>query len=247
MVRLRIKYEKVGAIRYASHRDTMRLFRRALAAGDVPVCYSQGFNPHPRLSFGPSLRTGWEGLGEYLDVLLDEPVPDFMDRCNRGLPDGLHILETAVVEPSVPKLSMDVRAARYSVFIDDCAGNEKQERDTFAGPRTGRPDKAARPDRKRRPELEAAIRKQHFFETGEGPSPAVLELEIFTKAGGIDIEYLTTMHQGKCVLPHELLEPLGQDPGALAIPIKVIRRALYVERQGSFVLPVSKGAVQGKP
>lgn len=222
------------------------MFQRGLAAGDVPVCYSQGFNPHPRLSFGPSLRTGWEGLGEYLDVLLAEPVPDFMDRCNRGLPDGLRVLETVEVEPSVPKLSMDVTAARYSVFIDD-SGNGNQEQNAFSGPREGRSDKAAEPERRRRPELEAAIRKQHLIETGEGPSPTVLELEIFEKTGGIDIEYLTTMHQGKCVLPQALLEPLGQDPGALAVPIKVIRRALYVERRGAFVLPVSKGAVQGKP
>jgi len=96
----------------------MRVFRRGLVASDTPVQYSKGFNPHPRLSFGPSLRTGWQGLDEYLDVVLERPVPDLAQRCNPCLPEGLEILETALVDDAVPKLAGDVVAARYEIAID---------------------------------------------------------------------------------------------------------------------------------
>ena len=118
MVRLRIKYEKRGPIRFTSHRDLLRIFRRCFAAGEIPVRFSQGFNPHPKFSFGPSLRTGWEGLDEYMDVFLETPIDDAVSRCNTHLPDGFRVIETARVSESVPKLSADVKAARYGVVLD---------------------------------------------------------------------------------------------------------------------------------
>lgn len=250
MVRLRIKYEKVGAIRFASHRDTIRLFRRTLAAGNVPVCYSHGFNPHPRLSFGPSLRTGWEGLGECMDVLLERPVLDFGAACNAGLPEGLRIVETADVEPSVPKLSNDVKAARYAVFVDrrnPVAAIPGAEGTAAARGSGGPTNSAVGPTR--RPELEAMIREHVLNEDRDGEhadDPELLELEIIEGTGGIEIDYMSSMHQGRSIFPEALLEPLCGDPGGLEIPIKVVRQGLYVERDGSYISPVSKGAVQGK-
>lgn len=253
MVRLRIKYEKVGAIRFASHRDTIRLFRRGLAVADVPVCYSQGFNPHPRLSFGPSLRTGWEGLGECMDVLLERPFSDFGTSCNAGLPEGLRIVETTEVETSVPKLSADVKAARYTVFLDhrnSVAGISQTARTGAARKPGGPVIGTAGGDPVRRPELEAAIRK-HILNEGRAGEQAdhseLLELNIIEGTGGIEIEYMSSMNQGKSIFPEALLEPLCGDTGALEIPLKIVRKGLYVERDGSFISPVSKGAVQGKP
>ncbi len=250
MVRLRIKYEKVGAIQYASHRDIIRLLRRGMAVGELPVCFSQGFNPHPRFSFGPSLRTGWVGLGECLDVFLSEQVPDFEDRCNPGLPEGLRILETAKVETAVPKLSNDVTAARYGVFVDrrNPARPDDATWNTFIGLAAGRQSKDADDSGAvRLPALEVAIRKRVLDEGGDAGNtrrPRLLELEIFEKAGGIELEYVSTMYQGQCVFPESLVGPVWGDPRVLEYPIKVVRRALYVERNGSLVSPVSKGAVQ---
>jgi hypothetical protein len=250
MVRLRIKYEKVGAIQYASHRDTIRLLRRGLAIGELPVCFSRGFNPHPRLSFGPSLRTGWVGLGECLDVFLSERVPDFEDRCNPGLPEGLHILETAEVDAAVPTLSNDVTAARYGVFVDrrNPARPDDATWKTLVGPGAGRHGNSADDSGAvRLPALEAATRERVLVEGGDAGKtrrPRLLELEIFEKTDGIELEYMSTMHQGQSVFPEALVGPMWGDPQALEYPIKAVRRALYVERNGSFVSPVSKGAVQ---
>ncbi|UCH82551.1 MAG: DUF2344 domain-containing protein, partial [Candidatus Latescibacterota bacterium] len=117
-MRLRIRYEKRGPIRFTSHRDLLRIFRRCFAAGSVPMRFSQGFNPHPLFSFGPSLRTGWESLDEYMDIFLATPFDGPVSTYNAHLPDGLRVLKTIPVGKSVPKLSADIKAVRYSVVLD---------------------------------------------------------------------------------------------------------------------------------
>ena len=68
--RLRIRFSKVGKIRFTSHRDVARMWERALRRSGLPVARSQGFNPRPLLAFGLALPTGAESLAEYLDVSL---------------------------------------------------------------------------------------------------------------------------------------------------------------------------------
>ena len=73
--RLRLRFAKAGKIRFTSHRDVARLWERALRRSRLPVAYSQGFVPHPLVSFGLALPTGCESLGEYLDIRLGAPSP----------------------------------------------------------------------------------------------------------------------------------------------------------------------------
>ncbi len=71
-VKVRFRFTKLGKIRFTSHRDVARMWERALRRSLLPVALSQGFSPHPLLSFGLALPTGCESLGEYLDVRLEE-------------------------------------------------------------------------------------------------------------------------------------------------------------------------------
>src|SRR5690606_29749085 len=68
VVRHRIRYSKMGKIRFLSHRDLARVWERGLRRSGIRVSYSEGFSPRPKLSFGLALSTGYESLGEYLDV-----------------------------------------------------------------------------------------------------------------------------------------------------------------------------------
>lgn len=70
-MRLRICFSKIGKIRFTSHRDTARIWERGLRRAGLPVAYSEGFTPRPRISFGLALPTGYESEAEYLDVELD--------------------------------------------------------------------------------------------------------------------------------------------------------------------------------
>jgi len=67
-MRLRVRYSKLGKVRFLSHRDLARVWERGLRRAGVRVAYSEGFSPRPRLSFGLALSTGYESLGEYLDI-----------------------------------------------------------------------------------------------------------------------------------------------------------------------------------
>ena len=68
--RLRLRFTKAGKIRFTSHRDVARMWERALRRSRLPLAYSQGFVPHPLVSFGLALPTGCESRGEYLDLRL---------------------------------------------------------------------------------------------------------------------------------------------------------------------------------
>jgi hypothetical protein len=79
MARVRLRFAKLGKIRWTSHRDTARMWERAFRRIELPLAYSSGFSPRPKVSFGLALPTGYESVAEYLDVeLLDDggPSPD---------------------------------------------------------------------------------------------------------------------------------------------------------------------------
>lgn len=247
MVRFRIRYEKIGPIRYTSHKDLLRIFRRSLAAARIPVCYSQGFNPHPRLSFGPSLRTGWEGLDEYMDVLLERGIDDLDTRCNATLPGGLKIVGCAQVEDSVPKLSADIKAARYEVTVDESnlanGRNTRWERFVRRAGATRNEASDKRPFGELEDELRCRFQSAGSGEDRDTPEPSLLEVRITEQAGSLRIEYLSTMHQGKSLFP-EILERYFGDSLGMEVPMQVMRKALLVERHGAYHSPISKGVVQ---
>lgn len=102
-MKLRVRFGKTGKVRFTSHRDVARIWERALRRAGLPVAYSEGFSPRPKLSFGLALSTGHESLGEYLDVNLREDALDgdvacelFPVRVNPALPVGM---EVQAVEP----------------------------------------------------------------------------------------------------------------------------------------------------
>jgi len=96
--RLRIRYAKRGRLRFTSHRDFSRAFERAVARARLPVAYSSGFNPHPRISYAGASPTGAASEAEYLEVgLAQESDPAaVLVALDEALPDGLDILEVVV-------------------------------------------------------------------------------------------------------------------------------------------------------
>lgn len=102
--RLRVRYAKRGRARFTSHRDFSRAFERALRRAGVPMAYSSGFNPHPRVSFANAAPTGAASEAEYLEIGLREPCdPDAVrSGLDAALPLGLDVV--AVVEAAGPSL-----------------------------------------------------------------------------------------------------------------------------------------------
>ena len=110
----RLTFEKLGDARYLSHRNTMDIFERALRASGAPVRYTEGYNPHLRMSMGPALPLGHESKHELFDVdVLDALSEAHVAAFNAWLPGGLRI--TACVE--LPKGAKSLgRAATEAVY-----------------------------------------------------------------------------------------------------------------------------------
>ena len=111
--RLRIRYAKRGRLRFTSHRDFSRAFERAIFRARVPMAYSSGFNPHPRISYAGAAPTGSASEAEYLEIALAAIVDpdDIRAQLEEALPDGLDVLE--VVESQGGSLADLLEVSRW--------------------------------------------------------------------------------------------------------------------------------------
>jgi len=96
--RMRLRYAKRGRLRFTSHRDFSRAFERAVARARIPMAYSSGFNPHPRISYAGAAPTGSASEAEYLEIALAREVdPRAVGAAlDDALPDGLDVIEVVV-------------------------------------------------------------------------------------------------------------------------------------------------------
>ncbi len=119
--RLRVKYTKEEAVRYSSHLDMIRIFDRTLRRGGIPVAYSQGFHPHPKISFGYPLPLGYKSGAEYVDISLSTPFPSFEKAFREGLPDGVGLVDIRSIPDKTQSLTKLVTLAEYHVAceVDD--------------------------------------------------------------------------------------------------------------------------------
>lgn len=115
--RLRIRYAKRGRLRFTSHRDFSRAFERAVFRARLPMAYSSGFNPHPRISYAGAAPTGSASEAEFLEIGLAQTVnpADIHVLLEEALPDGLDVLE--VVEAPKGALADLLEASRWLVDV----------------------------------------------------------------------------------------------------------------------------------
>ena len=124
MQRLRLRYAKRGRLRFTSHRDFSRAFERALVRARVPMAYSSGFNPHPRISYAGASPTGAASEAEYLEIgLAREMDPSEVRRLiDESLPPGLDVLE--VVGAHGGSLPDRMEASHWRITLPDVGVDE---------------------------------------------------------------------------------------------------------------------------
>jgi radical SAM-linked protein len=131
-MRVRVRYAKVGKVRFLSHRDLARIIERAVRRAGLPVSYSQGFSPHARLHFGLALSTGHESLAEYFDVDLDDTestaaavdVAELLAPC---LPVGVTTTASRELEPGSPSLQDAVTSSTWELELPSADGPRLEE------------------------------------------------------------------------------------------------------------------------
>jgi radical SAM-linked protein len=119
-MRIWIEFTKESPMRFLSHLDLMRAWQRALRRAKLPVAYSAGFNPHPKMSFASALAVGVTSEAEYLDMDFTQDLKqeDF-DRLASALPQGLRIRLIRAVPVAAPSLMAMIGAAQWLVPVTD--------------------------------------------------------------------------------------------------------------------------------
>ncbi|MCU1656282.1 MAG: Radical SAM-linked protein [Pseudonocardiales bacterium] len=115
--RVRIRYAKRGRLRFTSHRDFARAFERALRRAQVPMAYSAGFTPHPKISYVGAAPTGVASEAEYLEIGLSRQVEveSLRATLDSALPDGLDLVEVVVAGPGSLAERMQASAWRIEL------------------------------------------------------------------------------------------------------------------------------------
>jgi radical SAM-linked protein len=120
-MRVRITFTKQGALRYIGHLDLHRVWERAMRRASLPISYSQGFHPQPKISLAAALPLGFASRAEVLDVRLNEDVAteDILSRLKDNLPPDIKVTDVQSVDERLPALQTLVLSAAYDVHLTE--------------------------------------------------------------------------------------------------------------------------------
>jgi radical SAM-linked protein len=124
--KIRLKFKKIGEMRFLSHLELVHLFYRASKRADLPLCFSEGFHPMPRIVFATALPVGMESLTEIVDIECEGKItpPEVLESLNRALPPGVEIMEAEEV-PLFFHLSSLSPSSAYWIPLDHLLSEEE--------------------------------------------------------------------------------------------------------------------------
>lgn len=128
-MRIRIVFEKMQEMRYTGHLDLQRAWERTLRRAQLPLAYSKGFNPRPRINLASPLPLGFTGGREILDIWLEEQltISEIETRISSSLPPGLAIKQVCEVDLQEPALQTQLEASEYVItFLEPVDDLESQ-------------------------------------------------------------------------------------------------------------------------
>lgn len=230
---VRLRFAKHGKVRFISHRDVARAFERAFRIERLPLAFTQGFAPRPKVSFGLALSVGHESDAEYLDFELVEPVPldALATRLSGALPDGIDVIGVAALVDRAPALQESVTAVNYRVTVTRDAGVPDAEEVAAivngALARSALPVSRKRKGREVTDDLRPIVRSMTAVDVDDlGP---VLDVELSTNPRG--------------ARPAEVLAAAGGN----LVDRRVLRTHQWIERGGARLEPLEADARQRVP
>lgn len=239
-MKVRLRFSKSGKLRFLSHRDLARLWERTLRRAGVPVAYSEGFSPRPRLHFGLALSTGYESLGEYLDIDLapdHELAPaDLVDLVAPHLPAGVEAQVAVAVPPGTPSLQQAVTSCTWRLEV---VGPDPDEAAAAVASALAAPALPVRVERK-------------GTEVDLDARPAVVALEVAGPAG--PPPGVTTLRAGTTLVAELATQPRSLRPAELVRALDAGWREGRVLRTHQWTLvdgarrepiPLSEGGARG--
>ena len=118
-MRIRITFAKLGALRYTGHLDLHKLWERAARRAELPLAYSQGFHPQPKIYIAAALPLGFSSRCEVMDMRLESDIPldGLREKLQNTLPTGIQVLNVQSADERVPALQTQVVSAEYEVTL----------------------------------------------------------------------------------------------------------------------------------
>jgi radical SAM-linked protein len=215
---MRLRFAKRGRIRFISHRDVARAFERALRVVKLPVSFTRGFSPRPKVSFGLALTLGYESDAEYLDVELVEPVEveSVIDPLSSALPPGLDVTGAGELRDRAPALQAAVTTVCYRIELDGS---------------TSEPSELAGIVHRAMGSSSLLVaRKRKGLEVTDDIRPAIRSLDV-TGHETLELEVNT---QPRGVRPGEVISALGADLSVQS----VLRTHQWIERASARLEPL---------
>jgi radical SAM-linked protein len=119
-MRMRVTFATDESVKYVGHLDLARAWERAIRRAGLPLAYSQGYHPLPRIQFAAALPVGFTGAAELVDIFLEEEVSptELLARLEPALPRGIRLTGAAAVPRELPSLQSLVCRASYSVEVE---------------------------------------------------------------------------------------------------------------------------------
>jgi len=194
--RYRIQFAKRGTIRFTSHLDLHRTWERTLRRAKVPLAYSQGFNPRPKMNQSPALPLGCTSECEAVDIWLEEErtLDSIQHDVEQVVPEGLQILSVLEVNPRAPSLQSQTVAIEYAVILDPPPPRDELQRSVHAV-------------------VEAKKIPRHWRGKDYDLRPLIESLEIARQGMGRPIlRMILSAREGATGRPEEVIASLGLDP-----------------------------------
>jgi len=129
-MRIRITFVKQGALRYTGHLDLHKLWERAARRAELPLAYSQGFHPQPKMNMAAALPLGFSSRCEVIDMKLEQDIQleSLPTRLNNTLPSGLQVVDVEQVDERAPALQTQVLSAEYEVTLTEAVDRSELKR-----------------------------------------------------------------------------------------------------------------------
>lgn len=129
-MRIRITFAKQGALRYTGHLDLHKLWERTARRAELPLAYSQGFHPQPKMNIAAALPLGFSSRCEVMDMRLqnDIPLDGLSEKLQHTLPTGIRVISVECVDDREPALQTQVASAEYEVTLKEPLDRSELER-----------------------------------------------------------------------------------------------------------------------
>ena len=207
-MRIRITFAKQGPLRYTGHLDLHKLWERAARRAELPLAYSKGFHPQPKMNMAAALPLGFSSRCEVMVMRLEQELPldGLREKLQQTLPTGIQVLSVESADERAPALQTQVASAEYEVTLTESVDGSELERRIDSVMESG---SIIRERRGKTYDLRPLIEELALTPSPLHPSPSGRGDWVEGEGRGVRVFMRLTAREGATGRPEEVLDVLG--------------------------------------